>query len=48
MKDVVFQLVAELLTALELATLVCERGQRYLINCVRLQPADVHLHSAKI
>lgn len=44
----VFQLVAELLAAPELATLVRESGWHYLINCVRLQPDDMHLHSAKI
>jgi len=48
MKDVVFQLEAELLAAPELATLGCERGWRYLISCFRLQPDDKHVHSAKL
>ena len=43
-----FQLVAEQLAAPELATRVRERGRHYLISHIRLQPDDMHLHSAKI
>lgn len=38
MKDVVFQLVSELLAAPKFATLVCECGWHYLISCVRPKP----------
>lgn len=48
MNNVVFQLVAELLAAPELATLLCEHGQHYLNSCVRPQTDSMHLHSAKI
>lgn len=40
MKDVMSRLVAELLAASELATLVCDCGWHYLISHIRLQPDD--------